>query len=477
MQADRVVVYRFHPDKSGYIAGEAVLPGWVAALNDEIEDACIPEVLLSEYRKGRVVPTENVLEAGFHPDHLKLMHRLQIKSNLVTPITQAEELYGLLVAHHCESFHDWTDAEIEYLKAEAKELGLAMGGLGLVEQKQAEADRERQKSTAMQQDLLQLLTSVEDASNGNLTVRAEMTAGEIGIVADFFNSILENVGDIIAKVKVASAQVNESVESNEGVIGALAQTSQMQSTKITETLASVEQMALSIQDVADNAQKASSVAEFASQTASYGGETIDKTVTSIVQLRETVAETAKKVKRLGESSQQISKAVSLINQIALQTNLLAINASIEAARAGEEGRGFAVVAEEVGALANRSAAATKEIEQIVDTIQRETGEVVDAMEQGTSQVVEGTRQVEEAKTSLTEIVDVSRKIDQLLKSISNATVSQAETSSEVKELMTSITQTSEETSQTSLQVSSSLKDTVSIARELQDSVGTFTVSE
>ena len=138
----------------------------------------------------------------------------------------------------------------------------------------------------------------------------------------------------------------------------------------------------------------------ASTNATEGGKAMDRTVESIVQLRETVGETAKKVKRLGESSQQISKVISLINQIALQTNLLAINASIEAARAGEEGRGFAVVAEEVGQLAAQSAAATKEIEQIVENIQLETSQVVEAMELGTTQVVEGTHLVEEAKQSL-----------------------------------------------------------------------------
>jgi methyl-accepting chemotaxis protein PixJ len=234
-------------------------------------------------------------------------------------------------------------------------------------------------------------------------------------------------------------------------------------------------MALSIQKVAENARMAATVSEKASKTAEMGGKTMDRTVDSIMGLRETVAETAKKVKRLGESSQQISKAVSLINQIALQTNLLAINASIEAARAGEEGRGFAVVAEEVGALAAQSAAATKEIEVIVDNIQRETSEVVDAMESGTTQVVEGTRQVEEAKESLNQIVKVSREIDELLQSISSATVSQAATSQVVKTLMEQITETSERTSDTSRQVSTSLQETVGIAQKLQSSVATFKV--
>lgn len=204
---------------------------------------------------------------------------------------------------------------------------------------------------------------------------------------------------------------------------------------------------------------------------------MDRTVESILELRETVAETAKKVKRLGESSQHISKVVALINQIALKTNLLAVNASIEAARAGEEGRGFAVVAEEVGELAAQSANATKEIEQIVEAIQRETGEVVKAMEVGTSQVVTGTNLVEAAKRSLGEIVQVSHRIDQLLQSISSATVSQNEKSQLVANLMEEIAKVSEGTAQASHQVSSSLQETVAITQQLQEKVGTFKVNE
>jgi methyl-accepting chemotaxis protein len=188
-----------------------------------------------------------------------------------------------------------------------------------------------------------------------------------------------------------------------------------------------------------------------------------------------VAETAKKVKRLGESSQQISKVVSLINQIALQTNLLAINAGIEAARAGEEGQGFAVVAEEVGELAARSAAATKEIEQIVENIQQETASVVEAMELGTTQVVEGTHLVEDAKQSLSQILEVSRQIDALVQSISSATVSQVETSQTITELMKDIAKVSERTSDSTRRVAGSLQQTVEIAQELQASVGTFKV--
>jgi methyl-accepting chemotaxis protein len=269
--------------------------------------------------------------------------------------------------------------------------------------------------------------------------------------------------------------VNTSVGSNEATIRQLAESALQQATEITRTLDSVQQMSQSVQDVAENARQAAAIARSASTSAQTGGAAIDRTVASILNLRETVAETAKKVKRLGESSLAISKAVTLINQLATKTRLLAINASIEAALAGEQGQGFAVVAEEVGSLAVQSASATQEIAQIVEAIQRETGEVVRAMEDSTAQVVEGTNLVEQTKRSLGQILDVSRQIDELVESISTATVSQSQTSQTLTALMQQIAQVSERTSESSRQASDALKQTVEVAQQLQASVGTFKV--
>jgi twitching motility protein PilJ len=338
------------------------------------------------------------------------------------------------------------------------------------------SDDERHQKETLQQQLLQLLNNVEGAARGDLTVRADVTAGEIGTVADFFNSIVESLRDIVTQVQQAATHVNTAIGSNEGAIRHLAEEALTQAAEINHTLDAVDQMTQSMKSVAESAEKAAFVANHAAHTATKSGHAMDLTVQNILSLRETVGETAKKVKRLGESSQQISRVVSLINQIAIQTNLLAINAGIEAARAGEEGQGFAVVAEEVGELAVRSAAATQEIEQIVENIQRETSEVVQAMEIGTTQVVEGTRIVEEAKESLSEILDVSRQIDSLVQSISTATASQVETSQSVSQLMKDIAAVSQRTSDSSRQVSESLQQTVEISHQLQETVEAFKVS-
>ncbi|MGK7949186.1 MAG: methyl-accepting chemotaxis protein [Xenococcaceae cyanobacterium] len=337
--------------------------------------------------------------------------------------------------------------------------------------------REREQKEILQEELLELLDTIEYAAGGDLTVRAEMTSSEVAIVADFFNSIIENLQELITQVKQAADRVNSSVGENEKEILHLVEKNLKQATQISQTLKAVEEMNLSIQQVANNAKSAAEVAKKAAIMAETGEEAIDKTVNTIVQLRSTVIETGDKVKRLEESSQRILKAISLIEQISLKTNLLAVNASIEAARAGEEGRGFAVVAEEIGKLANQSGTATKEIEQILDNIQQETDLVLKAMEIGISQVAEGTTQVSEAKQSLSQIFEVSGYIDKLVGTISQATVSQAETSQYVSSLVEKIASISENTADSSRQIANSLEETVAVVKKMQASVANFKVEE
>ncbi|MDJ0632877.1 MAG: methyl-accepting chemotaxis protein [Xenococcaceae cyanobacterium MO_188.B29] len=342
---------------------------------------------------------------------------------------------------------------------------------------ESSVQQERQQKEMLQEELLKFLDTIEDAAGGDLTVRAEMTSSEVAIVADFFNAIIENLQELITQVKQSANLVNSSVGVNEEEILHLVEKTLRQATQISQTLKAVENMNLSIQEVAQNAKSAAEVAKTAASMAETGEEAIDKTVNTIVQLRSTVIETGDKVKRLDESSERIFKAISLINQIALKTNLLAVNASIEAARAGEEGRGFAVVAEEIGKLANQSATATKEIEQILGNIQQETDEVLRVMEVGIAQVAKGTNQVSEAKQSLGQIFEVSGHIDQLVATISQAAVSQAETSQYVSNLMEKIANISENTADSSRQIAHSLEQTVEIVQKMQTSIGTFKVEE
>jgi methyl-accepting chemotaxis protein PixJ len=484
---DRVIFYQFNIHSwDGEIAAESVLAGFPRMMGVEIDDPCFRERHVETYKNGRVRAINDIYKDPSLKNaacYIKMLEKFAVKANLIAPVIKQEQLVGLIIAHQCDRPREWELSDIDLFKQLAIQIGYALEQaqlLEVVEKGRMVAEQstevERNQRETLQMQLLELLTEVEGAASGDLTVRADVTAGEIGTVADFFNSIVESLRDIVTQVKDTATKVNFAIGKNSEAINKLANEAIQQATEINHTLNAVDKMTDSMQSVAENAQQAEKVANTARTTAVRSGQAMDKTVKNILNLRETVGETTKKVKRLGESTQQISRVVALINQISMQTNLLAINAGIEAARAGEEGQGFVVVAEEVGELAARSAAATKEIEQIVENIQRETTEVVQAMELGTTQVVEGTHIVEDAKSSLSQILEVSRQIDLLVQSISNATVSQVETSQTVSKLMKEIAVTSQRASVSSHQVSESLQETVEISQQLQATVGTFKVS-
>jgi methyl-accepting chemotaxis protein PixJ len=475
LKVERVVIYKFHENWQGSILAESVVAGLPCALGMKLHDPCMPD-FVEKYQQGRVIATNNIYQAGLGECYIQQLESFAVKANLVAPILLGDKLLGLLIAHQCSKPRVWQQSEIDLFEQFARLVGMALERANLLEESEKARSKAEILSQKQQFQLLELLNNIDGVSRGDLTVRAEVTSGEIGTIADFFNSVVESLRVIVTQVKFAATQLNSAIAENSGAIGQLANTALQQAEEISRTLDAVDQMRHSIKTVAKSAKQAAIVTRTASRTAETGGAAMNLTVENILSLRETIGETAKKVKRLGESSQQISRVVSLINQIALQTNLLAINAGIEAARAGEASQGFAVVAEEVAVLAARSAAATDEIEGIVANIQLETSEVVKAMELGTTQVVEGTRLVEDTKQSLHQIFDVCRQIDELVQSISVATVSQVQTSKVVTNVMKDIAKVSEMTSHSSRKVSTSLHKTVEISEKLQASVGTFKVS-
>ena len=347
------------------------------------------------------------------------------------------------------------------------------GSIADIEQR---ADEQRQQREGLEQAISNLIEEIIGATDGDLTVRANLDSMQLSTVADLFNAIIDNLQEIAIEAKQSSNQVGSSLKQNEQEIRLLAQQAVAEAEETRNTLTSVEQMSRSIQAVAANASQAEQIADDTYNTVLSSTSNMDSTVDSILNLRTTVGETSKKMKRLGESSQKISQAVSFIEEIALRTNILAINATVEAGRAGQYGQGFTIVAEQVAGLAEQSAAATKEIAKIVAEIQAETQGVNQAMESGTSQVVETSRLIESTKESLGLVLEKSQSINQLMESISQSTVSQADTSRNVTNLMQKIAQLSETTSQSSEKVAKSIVETAQVAQKLESAVAQFKVS-
>jgi methyl-accepting chemotaxis protein PixJ len=285
--ADRVAIYRFFPGYDGHIVGEAVLTGIVSAMGERIEDAVMAQDVIDRYRTGAATAIDDVMASDYAADRQQLFAKLQVKSNLVVPILQGNNLLGLLVAHHCTQIHQWQESEINYLTEFAQPIASCLGGFAATERSQYEAeasgkraDTAKKENENRQKELFRLLTEIEGASDGDLTVRSEISDGEIAIVGDFFNSIIESLRDIVTTVKTAAGQVNGSVGVNESDVRLLTDAATKQADQIQQTLSKIEKVTISIESVATDARLAANIATSAASTAEIGGQAMDRTVQS-----------------------------------------------------------------------------------------------------------------------------------------------------------------------------------------------------
>jgi twitching motility protein PilJ len=236
-------------------------------------------------------------------------------------------------------------------------------------------------------------------------------------------------------------------------------------------------MADTINGVANEAARSSMVAQSSVAIAKNGANVVRDTIGGMNTIREQIQDTSKRIKRLGESSQEIGDIVSLINDIADQTNILSLNAAIQASMAGDAGRGFAVVADEVQRLAERSSAATKQIEALVKTIQTDTNEAVISMEQTTTEVVHGARLAEDAGVALEEIETVSADIAKLIQDISDSARQQSGKATSVSDRMNVIQDITTQTSSGTAKTAESIGKLTALSSSMRDSVTGFTLPE
>ena len=232
-------------------------------------------------------------------------------------------------------------------------------------------------------------------------------------------------------------------------------------------------MAASVEEVSGNAERASDVARHSVEVAHKGGDAVRRTIDGMNTIRETIQETSKRIKRLGESSQEIGNIVELINDIAEQTNILALNASIQSSMAGEAGRGFAVVADEVQRLAERAANATKQIEVLVRTIQTDTNEAVVSMERSTTDVVGGALLAENAGAALEEIEQVSNQIASLVQNISGSARQQTGAAQGIARNMQILKEISAQTADTTSHTSAAIAKLAELSAGLRKSAAGF----
>jgi methyl-accepting chemotaxis protein len=332
-------------------------------------------------------------------------------------------------------------------------------------------------AAALQAQIEKLLQEVSAVGDGDLRVQAEVTPDTLGVLADSFNYMIEELAKVVGRVQSTAVQVTNATRRILDGSAELAQASETQVAQIAQTTEAVEALANFIQNVARDAQLSAEVAQEALSSARSGQQAVRQSIEGMMLIRENVQETAKKIKRLGERSNEIGEIVRIIEDIADQTNLLALNAAIQSAMAGEHGRGFAVVADEIRLLAERSTESTKRIATLVKSIQGDTYEAVVAMEDSTQEVVKGSQLADEAGRSLNSIYSAVERQAQMIEGIARAANEQTSVSEAVAVAMGRISEITRQTDASTQEAAVSVSYLAELAEQLRASVSTFRLPE
>ncbi|KAF0152304.1 MAG: methyl-accepting chemotaxis sensory transducer [Ignavibacteria bacterium] len=314
-------------------------------------------------------------------------------------------------------------------------------------------------------------------ASGDLTVRMsgdykgdlQNIKDNINHLAESFNNALSDVSAAVQATASASAQISSSAEE-------MAAGAQEQSAQTAEVASAVDEMTKTIMDTTQNASAASGTAKNAGNIAKEGGKVVGQTIEGMNRIAVVVKQSADTVQQLGKSSDQIGEIVQVIDDIADQTNLLALNAAIEAARAGEQGRGFAVVADEVRKLAERTTKATKEIANMIKQIQKDTSEAVISMTSGTVEVEKGKELADEAGKSLSQIISGAEQVVDIVTQVAAASEEQSSAAEQISKNLESINHVTNESATGIQQIARASEDLNRLTLNLQELISRFKIS-
>ncbi|HDO1323375.1 methyl-accepting chemotaxis protein [Aeromonas veronii] len=324
--------------------------------------------------------------------------------------------------------------------------------------------------------VMTLLEQTRQVAAGNLTSQLDMkqfSHDELGKLAQGFNEMQSNLRMLVNEVSGSVVQLGAAAEEISAVAQQSANNMGAQQHELNQLATAMNEMQATVQEVARNTNDAASAATSASDTAAQGSETVNDSIGRIEKVATAIEETALVIRQLGDDSRNIGMVLEVIQGIAEQTNLLALNAAIEAARAGEQGRGFAVVADEVRTLAKRTQDSTSQINHIISELQQRANEAGITMQQSQDMMSETVHTAREAGASIAEISSSVNSISHMNIQIATATEEQGAVSEELNRNVVNISNASEEVATGAKQMAQACNDLNLLATQLQEVVRKF----
>lgn len=319
---------------------------------------------------------------------------------------------------------------------------------------------------------------LNEIARGNLTVKMENNyKGDYKLIKDNINAVVDALNDILLKVISNSQELEMMTGSIYNGTEELVHGSERQKSQTYEVASAIEEMTTTIQDNSKSALTTSQLADKAGEKAKEGGNVVTETIKGIQRIADVVSKSEKTIHELANNTNKIGEIIKVINEIADQTNLLALNAAIEAARAGEQGRGFAVVADEVRKLAERTTNATEEIEDMLNRIQKDTSDAVLVINEGTKEVETGKKLAYQANTALEEIIKGADEVSITIKHLAAANEEQSTTSAVISQNVESIRLVTDDYSLHISQIKDSVRKLSESSSELKGSLSKFNLSE
>ncbi|MBD2207110.1 GAF domain-containing protein [Calothrix sp. FACHB-1219] len=412
ISADRVMVYGFDPDWYGTVIAESVLPGFPKALWARIKDPCFTEGYVEKYQAGRVQAISNIHEAGLSDCHLQQLALFDVMANLVAPILNDGQLYGLLIAHQCTSSRDWQPHEIDLLAQVAMQVGFALDRARVLNQidrayqcASATSLQERQKQEQLQSQVVQLLKNS--------------------------NQVVHNLSTEIVPQQMQS-------------INSICQQMQILGDSATELIVSAQKIEFQEQNL--------------NQWVETKNQSINELLNNICTIQKTIVEAAEKAHRIEQPAQKLGETVNLMSNVVSQMKLQAMQTALEASRAGEVGQQFAAIAQKVLSLIQELDSDIAAVQPLVGEIQTETHQIIAAIETKAEQVASDSTFIEKTQQQLHQAIAISQEMKTLAAEITQIATLQAQTSYSANQQVLEVANITNQVSEQALELAESLSN-------------------